>query len=168
MPSPNPWEPKSFHESYSSGISLDKISTLQLLRKWEVNGRLYIKEVGVDLELCVHAHGHDVYPIMEASCNNNYSLDIISFGICELILCNRGSDHILSLIPFLGLVKALVFCRSMHPCNLYYVLPSSITPWYLDKITEPYYFFWVLLQVLFLTDFNFSLGSELLDTQGHR
>ena len=41
----------------------------------EVNGRLCIEEVGVDLELCVHAHGRDVYPIMEASCNNNYFLD---------------------------------------------------------------------------------------------
>ena len=63
------------------------------LPKRGVNGRLYIEEVGVDLELCVHAHGHDVYPIMEDSCNNSYSLDIISSGICELILCNRGSDH---------------------------------------------------------------------------
>ena len=26
-----------------------------------------IGEVGVDLEPCVHAHGHDVYLIMEAS-----------------------------------------------------------------------------------------------------
>ena len=33
----------------------------------EVNGRLCIEEVGVDLELCVHAHGHDVDLIMEAS-----------------------------------------------------------------------------------------------------
>ena len=41
----------------------------------EVNGRLCIDEVGVDHELCVHAHGHDVDPIMEASCNNNYFLD---------------------------------------------------------------------------------------------
>ena len=59
----------------------------------KVNGRLYIEEVGADLEPYVHAHGHDVDPIMEASCNNNYFLDIISSGICELILCNRGSDH---------------------------------------------------------------------------
>ena len=40
-----------------------------------MNERLCIKEVGVDLELCVHAHGHDVDPIVEASCNNNYFLD---------------------------------------------------------------------------------------------
>ena len=32
-------------------------------------------EVGVDLELCVHAHGHDVDPIMEASCHYNHFLD---------------------------------------------------------------------------------------------
>ena len=52
------------------------------LKKWEST-----------LNLCVHARGHDVDPIMEASCNNNYFLDIISFGNAGLILCNRGSDH---------------------------------------------------------------------------
>ena len=99
-----------------------------------MNGRLYIEEVGVDLELCVHAHGHDVDPIIEASCNNNYFDDIISSGICELILCNRGFDHIFSLIPFLGQVKALVFCKSIHQSNLYLDLQSSITLWYLEYI----------------------------------
>ena len=34
------------------------------LKKWEST-----------LNLCVHAHGHDVDPIMETSCNNNYFLD---------------------------------------------------------------------------------------------
>ena len=53
------------------------------LEKWEST-----------LNLCVHAHGHDVDPIMEASCNNNFFLDILSYGIGELILCKRGSDHI--------------------------------------------------------------------------
>ena len=86
-------ELESFHESYSSGILPYKISTLQLHQMREVNERLCIKEVGVDLELCVHAHGHNVDPIIEASCNNNYFLDIISIGIGELILCNCGSDH---------------------------------------------------------------------------
>ena len=33
----------------------------------EVNERLCIEEVGVDLELCVHAHGHDVDLIIKAS-----------------------------------------------------------------------------------------------------
>ena len=61
----------SFHESYSSGISPGKTFNTNAFIKREVNGRLYIEEVGVDLELCVHAHGHDVDPIMETSCNNN-------------------------------------------------------------------------------------------------
>ena len=34
------------------------------LKKWEST-----------LNLCVHAHGHDVDPIMEAFYNNNYFLD---------------------------------------------------------------------------------------------
>ena len=55
-----------------------KFSTLQLHQRREVNERLCIKEVGVDLEICVHAHGHDVDPTIEASCNNNYFVDIIS------------------------------------------------------------------------------------------
>ena len=42
-------------------------STLQLHQTREVNERLCIEEVGIDLELCVHAHGHDVYLIMEAA-----------------------------------------------------------------------------------------------------
>ena len=33
----------------------------------EVNERLCIGEVGVDLELCVHAHGNDVDRIVKAS-----------------------------------------------------------------------------------------------------
>ena len=67
----NLYEPGNFHGSYSTGVMPDKISTLWLHRKWEVNERWCIGEVGVDLELCVHAHGHDVDPIMEASCHNN-------------------------------------------------------------------------------------------------
>ena len=43
-----------------------------------MNERLCIEEVGVDLELCVHAHEHDVDPIKEASCYNNNPLVISS------------------------------------------------------------------------------------------
>ena len=68
----------SFHESYSFGILPDKISTLQLHRTREVNERLCIGDVGVDLELCVHAHGHDVGLLIEASFKINYSLGISS------------------------------------------------------------------------------------------
>ena len=88
------------------------------LKKWEST-----------LNLCVHAHGPDVELIMEASCNNNYFLDIISSGIGELILCNRGSDHdCSSLISFLGQVKTIVFYGSKHQSNLYFDLVSRITP----------------------------------------
>ena len=99
-----------------------------------MNERLDIEEVGVDLELCVQAHVRDVDATIEASCNNNYFVDITSSSIYELILCNHGSDHISSLIPFLGQVKALVFCKSIHQSNLYLDLPSSITLWYLENI----------------------------------
>ena len=37
-----------------------------------------IEEVGVDLELYVHAHGHDVDLIMDASLKINYPLGIRS------------------------------------------------------------------------------------------
>ena len=53
--------------SYSTGVTPDKISTLQLNQTREVDERLCIGEVGVDLELCVHAHGNDVDLIMKAS-----------------------------------------------------------------------------------------------------
>ena len=74
MPFANLCEPGNYYGSYSTDVMSDKISTLQLHRRREVSERLCIREVGVDLELCVHAHGHDVDPTMEASCNNNYSL----------------------------------------------------------------------------------------------
>ena len=88
-------ELESFHESYSSGILPDKISTLQLHRTREVNERLCIGEVGVDLELCVHAHGHDVDLIIKSSLKLNYSFGISSSYIWDLAFCNRGSDHVL-------------------------------------------------------------------------
>ena len=55
-----------------------KLSTLVPLSKREVNVRLCFGEVGVDLELCVDAHGPDVESIMKASCINNGPLVISS------------------------------------------------------------------------------------------
>ena len=55
-----------------------KLSTLIPLSKREVNGRLNIEEVGVNLEPCVHAHGHDVHLLIEASFKINYSIGISS------------------------------------------------------------------------------------------
>ena len=63
---PNMCKPEIFHESYSPGDLPDKISTLKSFLR-AANGRLYIEEVGVDLELCVHAHGHDVDLIIKVS-----------------------------------------------------------------------------------------------------
>ena len=67
-----------------------------------VNERLCIEEVGVDLEPLSYAHGPDVELIMEAAPKNNYFFGTSSSCIYELILCNRGSDRISSLIPFTG------------------------------------------------------------------
>ena len=61
----------------------------------EVNERLCIEEVGVDLELCVHAHGHDVDLIVQASLKLIYSFGISSSYIWDLAFFNRGSDHVL-------------------------------------------------------------------------
>ena len=65
------------------------------LSKREVNVRLCFGEVGVDLELCVHAHGHDVDLIIKASLKLNYSFGISSSYIWDLAFFNRGSDHVL-------------------------------------------------------------------------
>ena len=142
-------KPGNFYGSYSTGVMTDKISILQLLRKWEVSERLCIGEVGVDLELCVHAHGNDVELIMIASRKNNYSLDIIWFCIYDFVLCNRGSDRDCpSLIPFSYKLKVLAFCRSLRLPNLYFDLPSSITPWYLEDINPLHYILWISDEVV--------------------
>ena len=60
-----------------------------------MNESLCIEEVGVNLELPVHAHGHGVDLIIKASLKINYPLDISSSYIWELAFCNRGSDHAL-------------------------------------------------------------------------
>ena len=125
---PNLCEPERFHGPYSSGISPGS-SSPSLNFNRVVSERLYIGEVGVDLELCVHAHGNDVELIMIAFRNNNYSLGIIWSCIYDFVLCNRGSDRdCSSLIPFSDKLKVLAFCRSLRLPNLYFDLPSSITP----------------------------------------
>ena len=102
----------------------------------EVNERVCIGEVGVDLELCVHAHGHDVDPIIEASCNNNYFLDMKSSGIYVLIICSRGPGHIFSLIPFLGQVKQLSSMDQYTSPTFTLILCRVLPPWYLEVIME--------------------------------
>ena len=126
------------------------------LKKWEST-----------LNLCVYAHGPDVELIMEAARKNNYFLGTSSSCIHEFILCNRGSDHIFSLIPFLGQVEVLFLCRSLHLSNLYFDLPSSITLWYLENIMELQNFLWVHHQLLFLTASNFP-GFWVVVNREHR
>ena len=58
-----------------------------------MNERLCIGEVGVDFELCVHAHGHDVELIMEAARKNNYPLVRSSSCTRGSIIYDCGSDH---------------------------------------------------------------------------
>ena len=68
MPSLNRVNPKVFTSHTYLVLHQVKLSTTNVIFEIrEVNGRLYIKEVGVDLELCVHAHGHDVALIIKAS-----------------------------------------------------------------------------------------------------
>ena len=157
-------ELESFHGSHTSGIMPDKMSTLQLPRMWEVNERLCIKEVGVDLELFVHAHRHDVDPIIEVSCNINYFLDMTSSGIYVLIICNHDPDHIFSLVPFLRQVKAIVFCWLIHLCNLYFWSSLSINLWYLEyRVTSC-----ESSSSIVSRRSRIPPGSELLVTQEHR
>ena len=60
--------PKDFTSHTYLVLHQVKLSMTNVIFKIrEVNERLCIGEVGVDLEPCVHAHGHDVYLIMEAS-----------------------------------------------------------------------------------------------------
>ena len=67
MPSLICVNPKDFTGHTYLVLHQVKLSTTNVIFEIrEVNGRLYIEEVGVDLELCVHAHGHDVDLIMEA------------------------------------------------------------------------------------------------------
>ena len=59
-------EPESFHKSYPSGVLPDNFLAYNFFED-EKSMKGYALEVGVDLELCVHAHGHDVDHVMEAS-----------------------------------------------------------------------------------------------------
>ena len=88
------------------------------LKKWEST-----------LNLCVHAHGHDVDPIMEASYNNSYFPGIICFCIGELILCNRASDHMFFFDP--------ISRASLSTCILWINTPAQPLLWYVIEYYPP-------------------------------
>ena len=100
-----------------------------------MNERLCIGEMGVNLELCVHAHGHDVDPIMVASCNNNYFLDIISFDIGELILYNCGSDHMFFFDPISRASLSTCLTVDQYTCPTFTLIFSRVLPLGLSRIS---------------------------------
>ena len=116
MPSLNRVNPEVFTSHTHLVFHQVKLSTTNVIFEiQEVNERICIGEVGVDLEPCAHAHGCDIYPIMKASCSNSYFLDIISFDIGEVILCNRGFDHMFFLDPIsrAGLSTCLLWINTL-------------------------------------------------------
>ena len=102
-----------------------------------MNERFCIGEVGVDLELCVHAHGPNVELTMEASCDNNNPLIISSsgisawsFAIVVLTMIDLPGFHFSDKLKYLSSSDRLTCPTS----TLIYlrVLPL----WYLENITE--------------------------------
>ena len=103
----------------------------------EVNERLCIGEVGADLELCVHAHGHDVDPILQASCNNNYFLDMISSSICVLILLQSWFRPCSPLNTISRASSSTCPLQSNTPVQpLLWSVVEYYPPWYLENAKE--------------------------------
>ena len=100
-----------------------------------MNERLCIEEVGVDLELCVHAHGHDVDLIIKASLRLNYSFGISSSYIWDLTFLQSWFRPHSPLITISCASLSTCLCRAIPQPNLYFDLSSSITPWYLEDTT---------------------------------
>ena len=157
-------ELEGFHESYSSGILPDKISTLQLLRKWEVNERLCIGEVGADLEL--------VFMPMDPMWNLSWKLlakyliiwVILSVSL-NWILYSYGFDHIILLWSHSS--DKLKYLSSVGQ----YIYPTSILLylWVYPPVSREYQRTLLLpmglLLVLLLTEFRFPPGSELFHSR---
>ena len=132
-----------------------------------MNERLCIEEVGLNLEFCVHAHGHDVDLIMEASLKINYLLGISSSYLWDLVLCNRGFDHDCSpLIPYHRKVNALAFCTLIISATsiliFLRVLPSGIL-----RISKHCVASYESLSSIASHRFQIAPGSELLVAREH-
>ena len=104
-----------------------------------MNDRLYIEEVGVDLEPCVHAHGHDVDLIMEAYLIIKCSLGISSTYIWDLAFCNRGSDHMFFLDPISWASLSTCPLQSSTPVQPLRWSVVEYYPWYLEDIMPLHY-----------------------------
>ena len=145
-----------------------KLSTLMPLSKREVNGRLYIEEVGVDLELCVHAHGPDVHLLIEASFKINYSLDkmfILYLGYGLLQSWFRPCSPVNTIFDASVSTCLMWINTSVQPLlwSVFEYYPPGISRLSWNCITS-YEFF---IKYYILTDYIFFMGSKLLNTQRH-
>ena len=118
----------SFHESCSSGVLLDNLPKLQPHQRRGVNGRWCIDEVGVDLELCVHAHGNDADLITEASRINNHSFCGLIWYLWSCPLQSWFRPCCPTLISFSDELKYLSSLDQHTSPNLKVDLPPSIIP----------------------------------------
>ena len=113
------------------------------------------------LNLCVHAHGHDVDPIIEAYWNNNYFLDMISSSICVLILLQswfRPCSPLNTISPTSLSTCLLSSNTPVQPLLLFVVEynPPGISRLSWNCITS-YEFF---IKYYILTDYSFSRASS--------
>ena len=109
-----------------------------------------IKEVGVDLELCVHAHENDV-DRLGSFLQNDYpavwffryswidSLQLWFRPRCPDLIYLMGIHSSASSI--FGKVEVSTII-AMTRFYFYHVLPSSITPWYLEDINPLHFILW--------------------------
>ena len=136
------------------------------LSKREVNVRFCFGEVGVDLELCVHAHGLEVELIMEASRSNNNPLVITS----SLIYAWSFATVVSTILFFFPISWTSLSACLLQMISLVQPLSRSTleyTLWYRENVRELHNFLWVLHQLLSLTDSNFP-GFWVVVNREHR
>ena len=163
----NQYDPKNCHESYSSGVLPEDLSKLQPDQRRGVNGRWCIDEVGVDLELCVHAHGNDVDPIIEASRINNHSFCGLIWYLWSCPLQSWFRPCCPTLISFSDELKYLSSSDQHVGPNLKVDLPPSIIPCS-SRISRSYITSYELLVNYDIFINSSFLVFELLDTRVHR
>ena len=131
-----------------------------------MNERLSTREVGVDLELCVHTHEPDVELIIEASCNNNNPLVITS----SLNYAWSFATVVSTILFFFPISWTSLSACLLQMISLVQPLSRSTleyTLWYRENVRELHNFLWVLHQLLFLTDSNFP-GFWVVVNREHR
>ena len=124
--------------------------------------------MGVDLELCVDAHGHDVDLTIKASLKLNYSLGISSSYIWDLAFLQSWFRPYFLLDPISQASEntcLLQINTSPQPlCRSTFEFYPPVSREYQRTVLLPA----SLHLVLLLTDLRFPPGSELLVTREHR